>query len=245
MKRLIYSNENIQITEQSVKKLLKQGCKRIGWSCVVKNGGVQLSSYERDYYCYFWLSDLVNYLKNNPEYFDEEYIVDVIDDIPSESAGVRSAWEGKPDITEFRIKYLGIEDPGIKEQHKQKEFEIENKDKAAELAECIAEVAQTGGYIKEGYTKNDLAKALLRTAIFNAKKNLICIDLGKSNIRKYDFTAPYDMLLRDEAIWNSGLFYALKKQNIKKPLLEKLPYVDKYYLEYTGDYSGLINFKLV
>ena len=113
MSSRVFASEEFEWTEADVISGIRAAAKFLDYGCVIKNGGVQLSSYERDMYWFARLEDVVSYVNSK---FDKSTSkdrmdwVDVIGDV-GESVGASHAFElgdFKQDVKNLREKYLKI-----------------------------------------------------------------------------------------------------------------------------------------
>lgn len=117
MKRYIRSDTSTKsrYSESDIVNMLRSSAKQSGMSCLVKNGGIQVSSHEKDMYWFCFVNDLVDHVNDNAhEYEDlvelEDDIVDMVEDV-GESVGVRyhlDSREFRDKVKTLKSKYLGV-----------------------------------------------------------------------------------------------------------------------------------------
>lgn len=117
MKRYIRSDTSTKshYSESDIVNMLRSSAKQSGMSCLVKNGGIQVSSYEKDMYRFCFVNDLVDHVNASVhEYEDqlelEDDLVDMVEDV-GESVGVRyhlDSKEFRDKVKALKSKYLGV-----------------------------------------------------------------------------------------------------------------------------------------
>lgn len=111
-------------SEKEIVESIKRYVRIIDGSCVVKNGGIQISSHERDMYSFAYLNDVVSYVNeniDNPKKFHITWEVpeNILDDIDwdslvgelGETISIHHAFERSEfikSLAKLREKYLGI-----------------------------------------------------------------------------------------------------------------------------------------
>ena len=109
MKRQIKCSEsnNGPFTLKDITNALKS-LREEGYKVTIKNGSVQLTSYEGDMYYFARLSELLDYINRLPDPYLEDDILDAVDEV-SEWAGYHHASDipaMKEKIAKLRKKYF-------------------------------------------------------------------------------------------------------------------------------------------
>lgn len=117
MKRYIRASDDIKgsYSEAEIVSMLRSSAKQSGMSCLVKNGGIQLSSYEKDMYWFCFVNDLVDHVNDNAHKYEdlvelEDDIVDMVEDV-GESVGIhhhQDSREFRNKVKILKSKYLGV-----------------------------------------------------------------------------------------------------------------------------------------
>lgn len=117
MKRYIRASDDIKgsYSEAEIVSMLRSSAKQSGMSCLVKNGGIQVSSHEKDMYWFCFVNDLVDHVNASVHEYEDQFeleddLVDMVEDV-GESVGVRHHLdyrEFRDKVKTLKSKYLGV-----------------------------------------------------------------------------------------------------------------------------------------